>query len=184
VVERAGKAGWKRLTSNLGALPTRQIILPRRLIVSQDMPWFRLRRKKNVQTSAGIATRTATGAASSDATGTAIGAASNDATGSLTAADGPCKAIPEVNEVGCTVVYEGEGPLRAEYVDIYLTIRPETVADPRWLEKYCFRSWTRRPSSENLVRKGCLLAKGSPRARCSKRPDPHIRLRRDCCKSV
>jgi hypothetical protein len=79
------------------------------------------REKKNVQTRAGIATGTATGAAPSDATVTAT-AASTERGSSTTAAAAPSKAIPEVNEVGCTVIYEGEGPLRAEYVDIYLTI--------------------------------------------------------------
>jgi hypothetical protein len=81
------------------------------------MPLFRLglpsRKKKNAQTRAGIATRKATGTAPSDATVTAT-AASTERGSSTTAAAAPSKANPEVNDVGCTVIYEGLEPLRAE----------------------------------------------------------------------
>ena len=99
-------------------------------------------RKKEART--GTTTRTVTGASTSRTTVTATGAltdggssaaavpeivtatgapmsgATIPATGTLTdlgssaAAAVPEPAILEVNEVGCTVIYEGEGPLLAE----------------------------------------------------------------------
>jgi hypothetical protein len=57
----------KRLLSS-GPNTIRLTILPRRLVVSHGMSWFRLRRKKN------DTTRTAIGAALNYATGTATGA--------------------------------------------------------------------------------------------------------------
>jgi hypothetical protein len=67
------------------------------------MPWYsRLQgKKKNNQTSPDIATGMATWALT-------------DPDSSTTGAAALYNAIPDVNEVGCTVIYEGEGPLRAE----------------------------------------------------------------------
>jgi hypothetical protein len=47
-----------------------------------------------------------------EATGTETGAVTD--AGPSTAAAVPEKALSEVNEVGCTVIYEGEEPLLAE----------------------------------------------------------------------
>jgi hypothetical protein len=66
------------------------------------MRWLRFpRKKKNDQTSGG------------DATGTATGALA-DVGSSTTEVAAPYKAIPEVNDEGCTVIYEGGEPIRAE----------------------------------------------------------------------
>ena len=61
---------------------------------------------------AGITTGTATGASTSGGNVVAIGALTDLHTPAAAAILEPI--IPEVNEVGCTVIYEGEEPLLAE----------------------------------------------------------------------
>jgi hypothetical protein len=83
--------------------------------VSLDMPFSCFgRKKKNARTSVGIAIGTAIGAASNTVTGTATGSTLTDVGLATTAAAAPHKTIPEVSEVGCTVIYEEEGPIQAE----------------------------------------------------------------------
>jgi hypothetical protein len=100
--------GWKRLTSNREALP---ILWPEHYTTENTSPPVD-RQSRHVMVSPST-TRTAIGAAFNYATGTATGALT-DIGSSPTAAAAPYNAISEVNEVGCTVIYEGEGPLRAE----------------------------------------------------------------------
>jgi len=68
--------------------------------------------KKKKEARTGTTTGTATGASTSRGPATATGTLT-DLDSSADAA-GPETPILEVNEVGCTVIYEGEEPLLAE----------------------------------------------------------------------